>query len=512
MGEQNTHRVNVFGERPLPARSRAVGYAALIDRFDLRVPLPRPMSAVAEQRHQVSTDEWVLIEPRQDPGNTLQDHLEFALRREGVRLSVLNQLFQTVPERDIVEIVLAKPTGRHTRRLWFLYEWLTGRRLDVPDAGKVGAAPALDPGIQFAIDNGEISTRHRVLNNLPGTPSFCPLVYKTDVVEAFLKQNLPARARQEIGRVHPDIMARAAAFLLLGDSRSSFQIEGEAPSNQRARRWAQAIGEAGSVRLSVPELERLQQIVIGDARFVQLGLRRDGGFIGQHDRATGEPIPEHISARPQDLEDLLDGLIAYADRSLAGGIEPVVTAAAVAFGFVFIHPFADGNGRLHRWLIHHLLARADYNPPGIVFPISSAILRRIDAYKSVLGDFSKPLLRFIEWLPTTDNNVDVTSETADYYRFFDATGPAEFLLACVEQTITHDLPDETTFLQRYDHFASSVQRMLEMPDRTVNLLHRFLQQNGGTLSRRAREREFERLSDSEVEQIEHLYATQFLDA
>ncbi len=74
-----------------------------------------------------------------------------------------------------------------------------------------------------------------------------------------------------------------------------------------------------------------------------------------------------------------------------------------------------------------------------------------------------------------------------------------------------DLSEETTFLQRYDRFVSSVQQLLEMPDHTVNLLHRFLQQNGGTLSRRAREREFEPLTESEVEQIEQMYAKQFLD-
>ena len=57
------------------------------------------------------------------------------------------------------------------------------------------------------------------------------------------------------------------------------------------------------------ELLRLQQIVIESKRFVKMGIRKEEGFIGEHDRNTGEPIPEHISARWQDLDMLLNGLI-----------------------------------------------------------------------------------------------------------------------------------------------------------------------------------------------------------
>ena len=41
--------------------------------------------------------------------------------------------------------------------------------------------------------------------------------------------------------------------------------------------------------------------------------------------------------------------------------DPVVAAAALSFGFVYIHPFEDGNGRIDRWLIL-ILMRAGFNP------------------------------------------------------------------------------------------------------------------------------------------------------
>lgn len=162
--------------------------------------------------------------------------------------------------------------------------------------------------------------------------------------------------------------------------------------------------------------------------------------MGDRDRLTDEPIPEHISARPDDLPELVGGIVEYEERATADELDAVVAAAAVAFGFVYIHPFEDGNGRIHRWLIHHVLARADVNPPGVVFPVSAWMLRNIERYREVLRSYSEEILPLIEWHPTDRGNLDVENDTADFYRYFDATAHAEFLYDCVEETVRHDLP------------------------------------------------------------------------
>lgn len=320
------------------------------------------------------------------------------------------------------------------------------------------AVPVADPKHHYVGATGRLSSRHRVIDNLPGGPAFCPLVRRTPELDALQDRDLASAARQVMGRTHPDVLARAAAFLLLSDSRASFNIEGEQPSPERTRRWAQVIAQAGSVPLTVEELERLQRIVIGDDRFVRLGLRTDGGFVGDHDRHTHEPLPDHISARPEDLLSLLSGMTVYAERAVAGGMDPVIAAAAVAFGFVYAHPFEDGNGRLHRWLIHHVLADAQFSPPNLVFPISAVILRRLHEYRQVLESYSKPLLPYIEWRATSRGNVEVLNETADYYRYFDTTAHAEFIYRCVAETTEHDLPDEVQFLESNDRFVAGVHR------------------------------------------------------
>ena len=497
--------VENFLGRPLPVPGWLVGYAWLISEYQLKVPSPPRMSAIAAGRTPKSTNDWLVLRPARRPENTLAGHLEFSLKYEGVDLSVLQALFDILPPEALAELVLRTPLGVYTRRIWFLYEWLTGRLLPVPDVGKVRSVAVVDPTKQVALETGTLSRRHRVLDNLPGAPQFCPMVRRSSVLETMIAKHLDAEAREVVGRTPHDIISRAAAFLLMNDSRSSFNIEGEQPSRARAARWGQAIGQAGSRALTVAELERLQSILIGDARMVPLGLRREGGFVGQHDRRTMEPLPVHISARPDDLPSLMQGLVTYAQRALAGGIDPVVVAAAVAFGFVYVHPLVDGNGRLHRWLIHHVLAVAGYNPPGLVFPISAAILRAIDEYKRVLESYSEPLLPFIEWEETEDHNVRVLNDTAPFYRYFDATRHAEFLYQCVEQTIKYDLPTEVRYLQSYDRFADRVKSVVEMPDRMIALLRDFLAQNDGHLSARARRKEFSEFSDEEVGRVEEIY-------
>lgn len=504
-GEQISLTVRDFRGRGLPEPATVAGYAALIERYHLKIPLPPRLAGIAARHHPESTDAWLLLTPRHAPADTLGAQLEFALKWEGIDLSVLSALFKTVDDSEVAWAVRSSPTGTYARRLWYLHEWLTGRELDVGNPGKIRAVPVVDPNKQFALEHGTLSTRHKVIDNLPGTREFCPMVRRTAALDGYATKGLDKIAREVIGRTHRDVMARAAAFLLLSDSKSSFWIEGERPSAQRALRWGQIIGQAGSLKLSIEEFERLQRIVIGDARFVSLALRTEGGFVGAHDRTTGEPIPDHMSARAEDLRSLLKGLVGYGERSVTGKMDPVVAAAAAAFGFVYIHPFSDGNGRLHRWLIHHVLAAAGYNPPELVFPVSAAILRNIDSYRQVLESYSRPLLEVIEWRARPDGNIEVLNDTADFYRYFDATGHAEFLYRCVEETVGKDLPEEVAYLQAYDRFAQGIQEIVDMPAEKIELLHRFLRQGNGHLSNRAREREFGALTGQEADAIESLY-------
>nr|WP_321455042.1 Fic family protein [uncultured Cohaesibacter sp.] len=500
--------VSVFQESRLPETARPAGYAALIDAFDLQVPLPLTLCAIGPRHKVYEQDGWRIYTPRHEPAATLEGHMTFALKYEGLDLLVLKRLFSALIPTDLETIIKAKPNSGYMRRIWFLYEWLFGKELNIPDAKTGTYAEIVDPKLQCVV-KGVTSSRHRVHNNLPGTATFCPMVRKTNKLEQFIEQKLDEKAHSVIGRISSSLLARTAAFLLLKDSKSSYAIEGEAPPQDRIQRWGKAIGEAGKHPLDEAEFRRLQTIVIGkDNRFVKMGLRKEGGFIGEHDRDSRAPLPDHISARHQDLPDLLKGLIAF-EHDYAGGLDPVIAAAILAFGFVYIHPFEDGNGRIHRYLIHHVLSARGFNPPGLVFPVSAAILDRIESYRKVLESYSTRLLPLIEWKATPKMNVEVLNDTGDFYRYFDATPHAEFLFECVQRTIEHDLPEEAAFLERYDLFRTRVEAIAEMPASMIDLLFSFLKQNQGQLSKRARTTEFSMLTGEEVSEFEALYQELF---
>lgn len=502
---QNSRFVTAFHAFPILEKGATfAGYAALIVGHDLSIPVADYLCAIGVKHKKYQKGRWRIFTPRHKPDDSLHGHLIFALKYEGIDLSLLKALFDTIDIDTIAKIVRSEPTGGYSRRIWFLYEWLSGKKIDIKDARQGNFVTLINDKLQYPGIERD-SRRHRIRNNLPGTREFCPLIRRTEKLDGFIGRKLSQVAIDHIGKTHADLLSRAAAFLLLKDSKASYTIEGEAPAHNRIERWGKIIGEAGQHKLSIEELENLQKIVIADKRFIMPGCRTEGGFVGDHDRVTGMPMPVHISARPEDLQTLLSGLIETYQLICKSDYDPVLAAAIIAFGFVFIHPYEDGNGRIHRYLFHHVLAEKGFVPKGLVFPVSSVILDRIDDYRKTLEHFSKPRLDLIEWRPTDKNNIEVLNKTIDLYRYFDVTRQAEFLFECVEETVNETLPEEVNYLKRYDLLNEFIKNYIDMPDKTVDLLIRFLNQNDGKLSKRARDKEFSKLTESEIQIIERKY-------
>jgi len=491
-----------------PMNAQLLGYSALIDHYELDCPAPRRLTAIAAigQKTTLIREgvEWLLL-PRgarfKVPDNPIE-HLGVALKHEGIDLRVLSRLFQPTIEGELCAFVEGNRAGIYTRKAWFLYEWMTERRLDIAEPYGVQYVPALDPN-QYIARRRTRSPRHKVDNNLPGVPAFCPLIRRTERLSSDRIEGLAAEAREMVSGADPAVLRRAVGFMLLNESKGSFGIEGETPPRNRLERWGRLIAEAKGIRLSTESLVELQRSLFDSRQgLVAHGLRETGGFVGRHDSRDQSPIPDHVSARPEDLRSLLDGLVSAFDLLKKARFDPVLAAASIGFGFVFIHPFEDGNGRLHRFLIQKALVDMGFNPEGVVLPVSAAILEDMLGYRNALEDYSVPTLPHIDWEPTPKGNVEVRNDTAYLYRYFDATRQAEYLVDRIERTIRFALPAELAYLHGFDDAKRRMAAILDMPDRLASLFIQFCAQNHGRLARRKHEEFFSALTGEEVAQLE----------
>ena len=438
------------------------------------------------------------------PGDSDFDHLEFALRYEGLHLGLLRVLLPRLDPTATASYVSSKPTGAYARRIWFLYEIFTGTRLDLPDATQGNYVDLADPQTYYT-GVPERGPRHRVNMNLLGTPAFSPVIRRTKALAKWESQHLDERSRRVVADIPPELYERALQYLYSRETKSSYAIERETPDQKRATRFVAALREAATRDyLQKDTLVSLQRTVV-DARFANDGWRDSIGeqnYVGTSLAAGDEQI-HFVSPRPEDLGALMESFLEASRRILRAELNPVLAAAAIAWPFVFLHPFSDGNGRLHRFLIHYVLAFLRFVPDGAIFPVSACMLRRIRAYDASLETFSKPLLPLIDFTLDARGRLTVQNETRDFYRYPDCTAIADSLFGFVSETIETELPNEIRFLQQYDEARRLMREVVDLPNRHADLFVRLCVQNKGTLLKaQHRSEEFAKLTADEIDDLE----------
>ncbi len=485
---------------------KQTGYLALIDRYKLRALPNYCVSYISTQgarrtNNQADLSREEIYPTQYEPGSELGDLLEFALKYEGTNLEILSQLFQKIDEADLLKHIQARPTGKYSRRIWFLYEFLTEKTLAQLDDVQVGNYIDLLEKDEYYTSEGIPCRRQRINNNLLGTKNFSPQVRKTDRLREFEEKHLDARSVEIVKKYPRDVIARAIHYLYTKETKSSFQIEREEPDETRISRFVTSLRSADKGNFVTKEnLIKLQNQIV-DERFAESDYRKSQNYVGESIDLHREII-HYVSPKPDDLPSLMDGLIQCNEQLRRSQTSPVVHAAAISFGFVFIHPFEDGNGRIHRFLIHHILASRGYTPKEVVFPISATILRRIRDYDTTLESYSVPLMPLMNYEMDSDGSMNVMNETVIYYRFIDMTSICESLFDFLEETIDSELPDELNFLVNYDYAKKAMQKIVDMPDRKIDLFIKLCIQNAGYLSSGKRKNVFSMLTDDEVSKLE----------
>jgi hypothetical protein len=348
-----------------------VGYAQFVALGLDVTPLTQVARIDSRTRHRETKmegqTEVLTFNAEYAPGESISSGLQFALRYEGVNLQVLDALFERCGAGPLKEWLSRTPTSAYARRAGFLFEWLTQTSLDVPPLSKkFNWVPVLDEELQFGLGGTQdLDPKFRVRNNLPGTRNFCPLVRKSTAIRAHLGRDLKARMGQILAKYPPELLRRAAQCLYLKETRSTYEVERERPSTSRTQRFLDLLKTAPSGEpLSQESFVRAQNSIL-EPRFHEFVYRSTQNWLGGHSRYRD--TVDFVPPRPEDVVGLMQGLCAMSARGRAAAVagsavDPVVHAAVLAFGFVFIHPFIDGNGRLHRYLLHEELSTLGFTP------------------------------------------------------------------------------------------------------------------------------------------------------
>jgi hypothetical protein len=497
--------------------SNPVGYLWLAKHFGV-VTMPHWRESrvlVKGTRRLVETDgrQVEYLPVAHNPGENVFAHLEFALRKEGMHLELLRKVLVLVSPEDAADYIRRTPTGRYSRIVWWLFETYAKVRLDLPDVRTGNYVDLLDSEFYVTGPPRRVK-RQRVNVNLLGTVDFSPMVRKKGL-GIWDETEMRKRCEEIVGEYSPAIFERAVRYLYAKESKSSHEIERETPDQKRAEKFIGLLEQAWHRDfISKPALVELQQAIV-EPRFANKGWRSEKENIIDQQVYVGETLGPglervHFAApKPDDLDELMSGFVMMAWLAIEGPLAErwethptptLVAAAIVSFTFDFLHPFSDGNGRIHRFLLHHVLARRGFGPDGIILPVSAVILNRHREYDQALESFSKPLMERVEYTLDDRLRMTVTNDTVDFYRYIDCTELTRITIDFIRDTIENELPSELRYLIMYDEIRARMRDIVELPDRHVDLFIRLVRQNNGTLSNRKRELpEFAPLTDDEIE-------------
>ncbi|HVK96231.1 MAG TPA: Fic family protein, partial [Flavisolibacter sp.] len=378
-------------------------------------------------------------------------HIEFSLKYDDVNLDFLKAVFERIAQQDVEVFVNSSPGSKYARKIGFLYEFLTGKKLSLerPVSGNYTDLLNNENYITGTIIK---NSRWRINDNLPGTPEFCPVIRRTGELQQLLREDIGSRIETLKRGFTQDVFNRAILYLFKKETRSSYQIEREEPSSDRMEKFITLLTKAGlepnDEIISKPRLVQLQNAIV-DPRYAAQDYRDHTIYIGESLPNSDELI-YYIGPPASMVNSLMNGLKDTTIKST--GVHAAVRAALIAFGFVFIHPFEDGNGRIHRFLIHDILVHDKMVPYGIIVPVSAHMLNHIRAYDAVLEKYSKPLMQRIRYDKKLTEEIVITNSTEveGYFRYPDLTDQCVYLLKTILATIEQDMPGELLFIHRYD--------------------------------------------------------------
>jgi Fic family protein len=276
-----------------------------------------------------------------------------------------------------------EPLGAHKKLLWEARPGAEGGR----KARRAGTYEAFIPAEianrRFALDDDVVAQIASATKALAHLNASAPLRASLDALaDALMRSESTASSWLEGLAVSQKRLARAAFKASQGSDRDLKAAE--ILGNVEAMKHAIELG-AGDRQISVDDIREVHRILLRfspDRRIAGL-IREKQNWIGTN---PFTPIgADYVPPPPEYVLPLLEDLCRFLARD---DLAPIAQAAIVHAQFENIHPFADGNGRVGRTLIHTVLRRggeaANYVPP-----ISLVLAATQKSYVAGFGDFSR---------------------------------------------------------------------------------------------------------------------------
>lgn len=446
--------------------------------------------------------------------DTPYNHMVQAIKYQGIRLHFFAAIFKNIDVQEFTQFISEMPNSKYNRVLWFLFEWLTEEKLDLPDLTSGNYVQLFESDFYYTISDGDRDKRTRVINNALGTNEFCPTIRKTRAVKALEKVNVYETAYEEMQKLgqplSSDLIGRSINYLYTKETKSSTEIERESSDSKKMQRFLNAIRNVGLFELTKDKLINLQnQIVEGASKATD--YRTDEIYIGSTIQRLGgvDEDVHYVGALSRHVPSMMNGLLKTHERLMIDAQVPsLMHATIISFGEVYIHPLIDGNGRIHRYLIHDVMKQREPEHKFII-PISASILKNQSKYDEVLETISRPIMAMLDWELDGDNgNRIIVRNDIDYmYRFPDYTEHVIFTYEMMNAAIATELIEEICLLLVFDVIKSEINRLVDIPNNIIDKIVSIIMNGGGVVSKRKREYVLSYIEKEQLDEVESVAST-----
>lgn len=492
---------------------KLAGYTYLIEELGLALPpLGLELAAGTGSRDEIkpygSVSIKILAKTRK-VGSNMFEQLETAIQYQGVRLAYIAPIFDKFDEKQLTDFIKERPQSVSRRCIWFLYEWLTDKELAIENS-QSNYAPLLDEKFYFVSSSGVRHSRTRIINNMIGNKDFCPMIRKSKEIMENADKDLMEMAQSQLsgiqGLINPELLGRSVEYLYTKETKSSIEIERESTPEAKMRKFYRVLKTSGAINLSKRRLTDIQNVIVRSEKKDD-DYRKEEIYVGETRLTWHDGFEENIhfiGPKFEQVESLMRGLLdMHKALLLDNTLPPMMHAALVSFGFVYIHPYRDGNGRIHRYLIHDVLKNRTKTDQDFIIPVSATILQRGKEYDQVLETISKPIMALIDYdMDESDHSISINNDISYMYRYPDLTPHVLFLYKMMETSIAEDLIHEVLYIARYDVVKKALEERYDVPNKDLNLLIQLILQNNGKVSKKKRARFFNWIPEDELISLE----------